>query len=158
MPHHAIYDVLRSNPKTWCLLSKHSTNWTVSPSHTQTSQLSFLGCCGKWKELPSLEWGDHENRHPAHKAWPGPVTEQPRQWKLKPTGKKHMDMQVWHAHSASCFLPPALPLPLAFLVPIARPVCGHSSHLPKIFAHKKDGLVGKKQYFVCHHLEGSNGD
>lgn len=28
------------------------------------------------------------NRHPAHKAWPGPVTEQPSQWKLKPTGKK----------------------------------------------------------------------
>lgn len=158
MLHHAIYDALGSNPKAWCLVSKHSTSWPASPAHTQTSQLSFLGCYGQWKVLPSWERGYYENWHPARKAWPGPVTEQPSQWKLKPTGKQPYGQAG--VTCSLCFLFPAPCFTPAFgiLGPIARPACGHSSHLPRAFAHKKDGLVGKEQYFVHHHLEGPNGD
>lgn len=48
---------------------------------------------------------DHENQHSACKAWPGPVTEQPSQWKLKPTGNQSYGQAG--VTCSLCFLFPA---------------------------------------------------
>lgn len=114
MLYHVIYEVLGSNPKTWCTLSKHSMNWAYPSLHSNFTPASSLG---KWKERPSWEWIAYENSDSGQKTWPGPAHRLAKsiegsQSRLR---RSHLARQVLMC-SVSFLLPAPPPLHLAFAI------------------------------------------